>query len=46
MRGWEGREGVPSIVVDLVAIARGVDDVQAQAHAVFLDDCRVSVSIA
>ena len=34
-------DGVPAaVVVDEVAVARGVDDVEAEAHAVLLDDVR------
>lgn len=33
-------DGIPaSVVVDLVSVARGVDDVEAESDAVLLDDC-------
>jgi hypothetical protein len=31
-------ENIPSIVVDLVTVARGIDNVQPQTHTVFLND--------
>lgn len=36
-----GLGAVPSIVVDLISIARCVHNVQSQAHTVLLDDCRI-----
>ena len=35
----------PPVVVDLITVARRVDDVQPQAHAIFLDDCKINVSL-
>lgn len=29
---------IPSVIVHLVAVSRGVDNVQPQTHSVFLDD--------
>jgi hypothetical protein len=29
---------VPTVVVDLVSVTGGIDDVQAETHAVLLDD--------
>ena len=39
-------DGIPAaVVVHEVAVARGVDDVQSQAHAVLLDDVRDGVDL-
>ena len=36
------RELVPSIIVDLVAISGGIDNVEPQAYTVFFDDYKDS----
>lgn len=36
----EPRFRIPSIIVNLVTIAGGIDNVQAQTDAVLFDDCR------
>lgn len=39
-------DGVPApVIVDEVAVAGGVDDVQPQSHAVLLDDVRYGVDL-
>ena len=39
-------DGIPAaVVVDQVAIARGIDDVESQSHAVLLDDVGNSLDL-